>query len=267
MYKANISKDCCWAFQKLLWVTRGGIEKTGKGEWAREKHQNDNNIKRNWNIYWTVYSSKYQKYIIFMFGQLCRKKVASYAQVGGYGQTEAVPSGQLVLGDGGRRQPGLRSCTNPLCPSSSSILAETKPASTALWDRGYLAPGEANPLCESFCGHCVLFLPPARICFSFWGWDVSALQIISMANRQDEIYTTATCRTQAVLVGYREVMEIKTCIKYELLHSESQAGKSNGCFAKQQRRARLPLTLGIIVMETTSKVAQNTSRYEKGSWK
>lgn len=56
-----------------------------------------------------------------------------------------------------------------------------------------------------------------------------------------------------------------TKTKPQIEHELLQMGKSKGSFAKQQARTRLPLTLGIIVMETTSKVAQNTSRYEKGS--
>lgn len=153
-----------------------------------------------------------------------------------------------------------------MCPPSSSIPPGTRPGSTGLrgvpvghWDTLHqvklilcLSPSVDNV--SSSTSQNMLFLlrmgclcPPDH----------------SHHNKQDTIYITATCRTQVVLVGFRKAMNIKTCIKHELLHSDSQMGKSNGCFAKQQLRARLPLTLGIIVMETTSKVAQNTSRYEK----
>lgn len=157
--------------------------------------------------------------------------------------------------------------TNALCPPPSSILPGTKPGSTALWGIPVgqwvtshqaklilcVSPSVDN-MSSSTSQNMLLLLRMGCLCSPDH----------SHSNRKDAIYITATCRTQVVLV-YREAMKIKTCIKHELLQSDSQMGESNGCFAKQQLRARLPLTLGIIVMETTSKVAQNTSRYEKGS--
>lgn len=154
-------------------------------------------------------------------------------------------------------------CAHP----PSSILPGTKPGSTALWGIPVgqwvtshqaklilCASPSVDNMSSSTSQNMLLLLRMGCLCSPDH----------SHSNRQDAIYITATCRTQVVLV-YREAMKIKTCIKHELLQSDSQMGESNGCFAKQQLRARLPLTLGIIVMETTSKVAQNTSRYEKGS--
>lgn len=167
--------------------------------------------------------------------------MASCVQKRGCGQTEAVPSGELVLGDGGQEPARAHVQHKPAPHMAQTPCAHPPPAS-------YSVPSSTSQnmlfLLRMGC-----LCPPDH----------------SHGNRQDAKYITATCRTQVVPVGYREAMKIKTGIKHEFLQSDSQMGKSNGCFAKQQLRARLPLTLGIIVMETTSKVAQNTSRYEKGS--
>lgn len=263
MYKDNISKDCCWALQKLLWVTRGGMGKTGKGEWAREKHQNDNNIKRYWNILNNYTVQNIKSTLFSCLNNCAGKKWHPVPRREDVAKQRLCPVGSWCCGPGASQSSGSAQTSTWHKPTVPTLLFH--PTRNQTWLHCTLHQVKLI-LCVSPSVDNV-FSSTTRICFSFWGWNVSALQIIPMANRQDAIYITATCTTQVVLVEYREDMEIKTYIKHELLHSESQMGKSNGCFAKQQWRARLPLTLGIIVMETTRKVAQNTSRYEKGSWK